>query len=298
MSTHRGGPRPPDPRLARQPDGRGRRAARVAARVGRAAVPSGRVDRRARGGRAARRRRARGAARASRSAVANVNGEIAEAVRGRDARRPGGPRRGADRARRHAEQGPARRERDPRRLARGGEGGRRGGRRLALPPPRRRRRARRSRADDERDQRRRARATTRSTCRSSWSSRSAPTASPRRCGRRRGLPLAQEGARTSAGSRHGVGDEGGFAPDLESSEAAIEAILEAADAAGHRERVAIALDPGDERGLLATASTASRVARSRRPRCRRSGRELIDRYPIVSIEDGARRGRLGGVGSG
>ncbi len=41
----------------------------------------------------------------------------------------------------------------------------------------------------------------------------------------------------------GVGDEGGFAPDLESSEAAIEAILEAAERAGHGDRVAIALDP-------------------------------------------------------
>ena len=41
----------------------------------------------------------------------------------------------------------------------------------------------------------------------------------------------------------GVGDEGGFAPDLESSEIAIEAILEAAERAGHRDRVAIALDP-------------------------------------------------------
>ena len=41
----------------------------------------------------------------------------------------------------------------------------------------------------------------------------------------------------------GVGDEGGFAPDLESTERAIEAILEAAERAGHRERVAIALDP-------------------------------------------------------
>ena len=40
-----------------------------------------------------------------------------------------------------------------------------------------------------------------------------------------------------------VGDEGGFAPDLESSEAAIEAILEAAERAGHRDRIAIALDP-------------------------------------------------------
>ena len=41
----------------------------------------------------------------------------------------------------------------------------------------------------------------------------------------------------------GLGDEGGFAPDLPSSEDAIEAILEAAERAGHRERVAIALDP-------------------------------------------------------
>ena len=40
-----------------------------------------------------------------------------------------------------------------------------------------------------------------------------------------------------------VGDEGGFAPDLESSEVAIEAILDAAERAGHRDRVAIALDP-------------------------------------------------------
>ena len=40
-----------------------------------------------------------------------------------------------------------------------------------------------------------------------------------------------------------VGDEGGFAPDLGSADEAIEAILEAADSAGHRDVVAIALDP-------------------------------------------------------
>ena len=54
---------------------------------------------------------------------------------------------------------------------------------------------------------------------------------------------------TERGLATGVGDEGGFAPDLESSEAAIEAILEAAERAGHRDRVAIALDPADERGV-------------------------------------------------
>src|SRR6478735_4884704 len=40
-----------------------------------------------------------------------------------------------------------------------------------------------------------------------------------------------------------VGDEGGFAPDFDSAYDVCEAILEAAERAGHRERVAIALDP-------------------------------------------------------
>ena len=81
-----------------------------------------------------------------------------------------------------------------------------------------------------------------------------------------------------------VGDEGGFAPDLESSEAAIEAILEAAERAGHRDRIAIALDPA-----------ATEVFSGGRYRF--EGRDLdgdgmagfwsglLDRYPIVSIED-------------
>jgi enolase len=84
----------------------------------------------------------------------------------------------------------------------------------------------------------------------------------------------------------GVGDEGGFAPDLESSEAAIEAILEAADRAGHRDRIAIALDPA-----------ASEVYSDGLYRF--EGREvtsadmpafwagILERYPeVVSIEDG------------
>jgi enolase len=84
----------------------------------------------------------------------------------------------------------------------------------------------------------------------------------------------------------GVGDEGGFAPDLESSEAAIEAILAAAERAGHRDRVAIALDPA------ASEIFSDGVYRF-------EGREktsaempafwagIVDRYPVVSIEDGA-----------
>jgi enolase 1/2/3 len=85
----------------------------------------------------------------------------------------------------------------------------------------------------------------------------------------------------------GVGDEGGFAPDLESAEAAIDAILEAAGRAGHRERIGLALDPA-----------ASEVFRDGRYRLAGEGKtlepgELIDfyaslaeRYPLLSIEDG------------
>ena len=84
-----------------------------------------------------------------------------------------------------------------------------------------------------------------------------------------------------------VGDEGGFAPDLESTERAIETILDAADRAGHRERVAIALDPA-----------ASEVYRDGTYHLPGEGRtlepaEMIDfyrslaeRFPLVSVEDG------------
>ena len=82
-----------------------------------------------------------------------------------------------------------------------------------------------------------------------------------------------------------VGDEGGFAPDLASSEEAIEAVLEAAERAGHRERVAVALDPA-----------ATELYEDGRYRF--EGREeigddmvqyvarLAERYPIASVEDG------------
>jgi enolase len=82
-----------------------------------------------------------------------------------------------------------------------------------------------------------------------------------------------------------VGDEGGFAPDLESSEAAIEVILEAAERAGHRDRVAIALDPATsevfEDGVYRFESREKSSAEMPA-----FWVELCDRYPIVSIEDG------------
>jgi enolase 1/2/3 len=83
-----------------------------------------------------------------------------------------------------------------------------------------------------------------------------------------------------------VGDEGGFAPDLDTSEDAIDLILEGAERAGHRDRVAIALDP-------ATSEVFKDGAYRFEGREKSSAEmpefwaEIVDRYPVVSIEDGA-----------
>jgi enolase len=84
----------------------------------------------------------------------------------------------------------------------------------------------------------------------------------------------------------GVGDEGGFAPDLESSEAAIEAILEAAERAGHRERIAIALDPATSE-VFADGVYRFEGREKTSEELPEFWAELVERYPIVSIEDGA-----------
>ena len=83
----------------------------------------------------------------------------------------------------------------------------------------------------------------------------------------------------------GVGDEGGFAPDFGSTEEAIEAVLEAAGRAGHRDRVAIALDPA--------ATELYEDGRYRFEGREEDGEgmigfweELSGRFPIVSLEDG------------
>ena len=85
----------------------------------------------------------------------------------------------------------------------------------------------------------------------------------------------------------GVGDEGGFAPDLESTEAAIEAVLEAAERAGHRERVAIALDPAASEVYRDGAYHLPGEGRTLDPaEMIDFYRSLADRFPLVSIEDG------------
>jgi enolase len=85
----------------------------------------------------------------------------------------------------------------------------------------------------------------------------------------------------------GVGDEGGFAPDLESSEQALEAILEAAERAGHRERVGIALDPAASELFRDGVYVLSGEGRTLDPAALVDFyAELAERYPLVSVEDG------------
>jgi enolase len=83
----------------------------------------------------------------------------------------------------------------------------------------------------------------------------------------------------------GVGDEGGFAPDLGSSQEAVDAILEAAERAGHRENVAIALDPAASEFFSdGTYRFEGREADGAAVVDFYGG--LLEQYPIVSIEDG------------
>jgi enolase len=85
----------------------------------------------------------------------------------------------------------------------------------------------------------------------------------------------------------GVGDEGGFAPDLESTQRAIETILEAAERAGHRDRVAIALDPAASEVFRDGAYHLPGEDRRLDPaEMIDFYRSLTDRFPVVSIEDG------------
>ena len=93
---------------------------------------------------------------------------------------------------------------------------------------------------------------------------------------------------SNRGLNTAVGDEGGFAPNLESNEAAIEVIIEAITEAGYKpgEDVCIALDVAatelfkDGKYELAgegkTLSTDEMIA---------FYQNLVDRYPIISIED-------------
>ncbi len=87
-----------------------------------------------------------------------------------------------------------------------------------------------------------------------------------------------------------VGDEGGFAPDLKSNEEALEVIMDAIKAAGYKpgEDILLALDvaaseiykdgkynfANEEQAIKTAAETIAFYE------------DLVDRYPIISIEDG------------
>ncbi|NBK78357.1 phosphopyruvate hydratase [bacterium D16-76] len=95
-----------------------------------------------------------------------------------------------------------------------------------------------------------------------------------------GAQLKQKGLST------GVGDEGGFAPDLGSDEEAIEEILRAVEKAGYGGKITLALD-------AAGSEWAQDIGYKlpKRGKCYSAEdlieywEGLIDKYPIVSIED-------------
>jgi enolase len=117
-----------------------------------------------------------------------------------------------------------------------------------------------------------------------------------------GAPSFREGLRWAAETFHAlgallhergfattVGDEGGYAPSLESNEAAIAVVLEAIERAGFAPgtQIAIALDPATTELYQDGSYALAREGRTL------SSEELVDfwidwaeRYPIVSVEDG------------
>ncbi|MEJ6952312.1 phosphopyruvate hydratase [Natronospora cellulosivora (SeqCode)] len=91
------------------------------------------------------------------------------------------------------------------------------------------------------------------------------------------------------GLNTGIGDEGGFAPDLSSNEEAIEVIIEATEKAGYK--------PGDDI-MIALDVAATEIYKDGKYVLEGEGKELsseemvdfyvdlVEKYPIVSIEDG------------
>src|SRR5437588_7759095 len=86
-----------------------------------------------------------------------------------------------------------------------------------------------------------------------------------------------------------VGDEGGFAPDLDSNEAGLQALIDGIEAAGYRpgEDVAIALDPAASEFFRDGSYVLEHEGRTLT-----AGQmadywgQIADRYPVVSLEDG------------
>lgn len=86
-----------------------------------------------------------------------------------------------------------------------------------------------------------------------------------------------------------IGDEGGFAPDLGSNEAAVQLLLDAIERAGRTpgDEIAIALDAASTEFFIDGAYQLAGEGRSLSPEAMAEYLAgLVDRYPLVSIEDG------------
>jgi enolase 1/2/3 len=94
----------------------------------------------------------------------------------------------------------------------------------------------------------------------------------------------------SKGHTTAVGDEGGFAPNLQSNEEALQVIVEAIKKAGYKPGtdVAIALDPAASEFYKG----GTYILQAERKKERKASEmiafyeDLVGRYPIISIEDG------------
>jgi enolase len=95
--------------------------------------------------------------------------------------------------------------------------------------------------------------------------------------------LSQRGLNTA------VGDEGGFAPDLDSNEAALEAVIAGIEAAGYRpgDEMAIALDPATSElfsdGVYDLEHEGRKLSSDEMAAY---WEDIASRYPVLSIEDG------------
>jgi enolase len=93
----------------------------------------------------------------------------------------------------------------------------------------------------------------------------------------------------SMGLNTNVGDEGGFAPDLKSAEAALDVVMQAITKAGYKPGgdVMIALDPASTEFFKDGAYVYEGEGKTRSPQQQADYlAELAGKYPIVSIEDG------------
>ena len=96
-------------------------------------------------------------------------------------------------------------------------------------------------------------------------------------------------ALSEAGHNTNVGDEGGFAPNLPSADAALGFVMKAIEAAGYKpgEDICLTLDPASTEFFKDGAYHYEGEGKVRSPdEQAKYLAELVGRYPIVSIEDG------------